>query len=51
MALEVKHKLNGERLEFRCEACLLDPPRQAILLYVMSQGWTDAAAAIEIPPG
>jgi hypothetical protein len=49
--LEIKHKLSGERLEYQCTACLLQPPGRAILFYVTLQGWVNMYPSIRVPAG
>ncbi len=49
--LEVKHKLSGERAEFECEACLLAPPRRAVLRYVLDREWRLEEPEITLPEG
>lgn len=48
---EVKHKLMGERLQFPCEACLVEPPERAVLRYVVQRGWSNVDPPIQVPQG
>lgn len=50
-ATEIKHKLDGRKIEYGCKACSLEPPDTAVLFYVVPDGWHHDEPNIDLPAG
>lgn len=48
---EIKHKLDGRRLEYPCRACMVEPPGSAVLFYVVDSPWTHDNPPINVLVG
>jgi len=49
--LEIKRRLDGSRVEFSCQGCLVKPGRHAAVLYTLDRDWHFPQVGLTVPAG
>ena len=49
--LEIKHRLDGSRVEFTCQSCLVKPGSHAAVLYHIDRDWHFPQVGLTVPAG
>ncbi len=49
--LEIKRRLDGSRVEFNCQGCLVRPGRHAAVLYRLDRDWHFPQVGLTVPAG
>ena len=49
--LEIKRRLDGSRVDFKCQGCLVKPGRHAVVLYTLDRDWHFPQIGLTVPAG